>query len=93
MKSRLIYIDEELLYKLGKEPFIAYYLYQYKYCLAIFNGNTNGSIIPITPYFETIKNVFDYYVKETKHLPRESGIDYFENFIIVNRYQIVKSHL
>ena len=93
MKSNIVYIDEEKIYKLGDEPFIAYYCYQYKYCLAMFNDLKHGSIIPMTPYFKSIKEAHDYYTKKAEKQLKELGVEYFDNFIIVNRYQSFKCHL
>jgi len=88
MKSKLIYIDEKDLNKFGNNTFIAFYNYQNKFCLAIFNETKQGSIISFTPYFDTIKDVLGNF----KFDPKNLGQDYFENFVIVHKCRSV-SHL
>ena len=88
MKSKLIYIDEEDLNKFGNNTFVAFYSYQHKFCLAIFNKSKQRSIIPLTLYFDTIKDVLDNFKLD----PKDLGHDYFENFVIVHKCRST-SHL
>jgi len=87
MKQRLVFINEKDLEKFGHNTFVAFYEHQYKFCLAIFNKNSAGSITPISPYFDSIKEVLHNF----KHSPKDLGYNYFENFVIVNRYELRSS--
>lgn len=89
MSNKPIYIDENNLHTFGNNVFICFYVYQHKYCVAIFNKNKKNSIIPLTPYFNTKLDASNYFNSNSKDLSHF----YFKNIIIVNKFEHIKSNM
>lgn len=74
------YINESDLFNITNNAFISYYSYNGKFCLAEINTIYYGSIISITPYFNTPQQATDYLNKPLDCL----GINYYPHIVIVN---------